>query len=318
MRAGLTAAAVAASVTFAAAAASLLVRPPRRLGPRVRPYTAVTRVGLGLIPDVLGRANPGPLFGQATLRRLWAPMLAGPVDRLVQMLLFIDEERLELRLRQSGLYPNIEEAMRPQAYRMGVLLRTSALAAGGGALAAVTGGSGARVLLFGLAGAALGVFLARSRLAEAVRRRRDAIRAELYTINQLVAMYTRVGGGALEALRYAAERARGEAVQELSEVLLLHERGWSLGEALERAGRLTPEPEAARTYRLVSTCQEQGADLSQALLALSKDLRSVRRDDMRRRAAKRRILMVIPVVVILAPVTMLFLAAPIPSIVFGG
>lgn len=318
MRAGLTAAAVAASVTFAAAAASLLVRPPRRLGPRVRPYTAVTRVGLGLSPDVLGRANPGPLFGQATLRRLWAPMLAGPVDRLVQMLLFIDEERLELRLRQSGLYPNIEEAMRPQAYRMGVLFRTSALAAGGGALAAVTGGSGARVLLFGLAGAALGVFLARSRLAEAVRRRRDAIRAELYTINQLVAMYTRVGGGALEALRYAAERARGEAVQELSEVLLLHERGWSLGEALERAGRLTPEPEAARTYRLVSTCQEQGADLSQALLALSKDLRSVRRDDMRRRAAKRRILMVIPVVVILAPVTMLFLAAPIPSIVFGG
>ena len=318
MRAGLTAAAVTASVTFAAAAASLLVRPPRRLGPRVRPYTAVTRVGLGLSPDVLGRANPGPLFGQATLRRLWAPMLAGPVDRLVQMLLFIDEERLELRLRQSGLYPNIEEAMRPQAYRMGVLFRTTALAAGGGALAAVTGGSGARVLLFGLAGAALGVFLDSSRLAEAVQRRRDAIRAELYTINQLVAMYTRVGGGALEALRYAAERARGEAVQELSEVLLLHERGWSLGDALERAGRLTPEPEAARTYRLVSTCQEQGADLSQALLALSKDLRSVRRDDMRRRAAKRRILMVIPVVVILAPVTMLFLAAPIPSIVFGG
>lgn len=318
MRAGLVTAAVTASVTFAAAAASLLVRPPRRLGPRVRPYTAVTRVGLGLSPDVLGRANPGPLFGQATLRRLWAPMLAGPVDRLVQMLLFIDEDRLELRLRQSGLYPSIEEAMRPQAYRMGVLFRASALAAGGGALAAVTGGSGARVLLFGLAGAALGVFLARSRLAEAVQRRRDAIRAELYTINQLVAMYTRVGGAALEALRYATERARGEAVQELSEVLLLHERGWSLEEALERAGRLTPEPEAARTYRLVSTCQEQGADLSQALLALSKDLRSVRRDDMRRRAAKRRILMVIPVVVILAPVTMLFLAAPIPSIVFGG
>lgn len=318
MRAGLVTAAVASSVTFAAAAAALLVRPPRRLGPRVRPYTAVTRVGLGLIPDVLGRANPGPLFGQATIRRLWAPMLAGPLDRLVQMLLFIDEERLELRLRQSGLYPNIEEAMRPQAYRMSVLFRAAALAAGAGGLAAVTGGSGARVLLFGLVGAALGVFLARSRLAEAVRRRRDAIRAELYTINQLVAMYTRVGGGALEALRYAAERSRGTAVEELSEVLMLHERGWSLGEALERAGRLTPEPEAARTYRLVSTCQEQGADLSQALLALSKDLRSVRRGDMRRRAAKRRLLMVIPVVVILAPVTMLFLAAPIPSIVFGG
>ena len=318
MRAGLAIAAVASSVVFAAAAASLLVHPPRRLGPRIRPYTAVTRVGLGLSPDVLGRANPGPLFGQATLRRLWAPMLAGPLDRLARMLLFVNEEQLELRLRQSGLYPSVEEELRPQAYRIGALFRAAVLAAGAAGLALVTGGSGVRVLLFGLVGAALGMFLARSRLSEAVRRRRDSIRAELYTVNQLVAMYTRVGGGALEALRYVAERAHGTAVEEISEVLLLHERGWSLGEALERAGGLTPEPEAARTYRLLSTCQEQGADLSEALLGLSKDLRSVRRDDMRRQAAKRRILMVIPVVVILAPVTMLFLAAPIPSIVFGG
>ena len=102
MRAGLMIAAVASSAVFAAAAASLLVHPPRRLGPRIRPYTAVTRVGLGLSPDVLGRANPGPLFGQATLRRLWAPMLAGPLDRLARMLLFVNEEQLELRLRQSG------------------------------------------------------------------------------------------------------------------------------------------------------------------------------------------------------------------------
>ena len=318
MSPGLAVAAVAASVTFAVVGAAVLIRPPRRLGPRIRPYTTVTRVSLGLSPDILGRANPGPVFGQATIRRLWSPMLSGPLDRLAQMLLFVDEGRLELRLRQAGLYPDVEEALRPQAYRMGALLRVVLFAAGASGLALVAGSSGGRVLLFGLVGAALGVFLARSRLAEAVRRRRDAIRAELYTINQLVAMYTRVGGGALEALRYVAERAHGTAVEEVSEVLLLHERGWSLGDALERAGRLTPEPEAARTYRLIATCQEQGADLAEALLGLSKDLRSVRRDDMRRRAAKRRILMVIPVVVILAPVTMLFLAAPIPSIVFGG
>ena len=169
-----------------------------------------------------------------------------------------------------------------------------------------------------MVGAVLGVFVARSRLNEAVRRRKDSIRAELYTINQLVAMYTRVGGGALEGIRYVVDRARGAAIDEMTEVLQLHERGWSFGEALERAERLTPEPEAARTYRLVATSQEQGSDLAEALLGLSKDLRAVRRDDLRRRAAKRRILMVIPVVVILAPVTMLFMAAPIPSILFGG
>ena len=318
MSPGMEFAAVAASVIFAVTGAAALVRPPRRLGPRIRPYTTVTRVSLGLSPDILGRANPGPVFGHSTVRRLWSPMLSGPIDRLAQLLLFVNEDQLELRLRQSGLYRNVEEVLRPQAYRMGALLRVVMFTAGAAGLALVVGSSGGRVLLFGLVGAALGVFLARSRLAEAVRRQRDAIRAELYTINQLVAMYTRVGGGVLESLRYVTKRAHGAAVEEISEVLLLHQRGWSLREALERAGRLTPEPEAARTYRLIATCQEQGADLAEALLDLSKDLRSVRRDDLRRRAAKRRILMVIPVVVILAPITMLFLAAPIPSIIFGG
>ena len=318
MNAGLGIGAVTASVTFAVAAAAMVVRPPRRLGPRVRPYTAATRVGLGMSPDILGRANPGPVFGEGTIRRLLFPMLSGPLDRLARLFVFVDESELALLLRQSGLYPNIEQAWRPHAYRTGALGRVVAFAAGLSAFALFVGSSAGRVLLFGGAGAAVGAFLARSRLSEAVRRRRDSIRAELYTINQLVAMYTRVGGGVLEAIRYVVARARGTAVDELAEVLLLHERGWSFGEAMERAERLTPEPEAARAYRLMATCQEQGTDLAEALLGLSKDLRAVRRDDLRRRAAKRRILMVIPVVVILAPITMLFMAAPIPSIIFGG
>ncbi len=318
MSTGLVKGAVTASVTFAVAAAAMVVRPPRRLGPRIRPYTATTRVGLGTSPDVLGRANPGPVFGEGTIRRLLSPMFSGPLDRLARLLVLVDESELALLLRQSGLYPNIEPAWRPQAYRTGALGRVVAFAAGLIGFALFVGSSAGRVLLFGGVGAAVGAFLARSRLSEAVRRRRDSIRAELYTINQLVAMYTRVGGGVLEAIRYVVTRARGAAVDELAEVLLLHERGWSFGEAIERAERLTPEPEAARTYRLMATCQEQGTDLAEALLGLSKDLRAVRRDDLRRRAAKRRILMVIPVVVILAPITMLFMAAPIPSIVFGG
>ena len=212
----------------------------------------------------------------------------------------------------------MDEARRLQAYRMGALGRTVLFAAGLISLALFTDGSTARVLVFGAVGAFLGGFLARSWLNGAVRRRRNSIRAELYTINQLIAMYTRVGGGPLEAIRYVVERARGVAVDEMLEVVQLHERGWSLREALERAERLTPEPEAARTYRLMATSQEQGSDLAHALLGLSKDLRAERRDDLRRQAARRRILMVVPVVVILAPVTLLFMAAPIPSIVFGG
>ena len=185
-------------------------------------------------------------------------------------------------------------------------------------VALLGGGSAMRVILFMAAGATLGGLQVRARLSEAVRRRREAIRAELYTINQLVAMYTRVGGGPIQGLRYVVGRARGIAVEEIAEVLHLHDRGWVFAEAMARAERLTPEPEAARTYRVMARSQEQGSDLSDALLGLSKDLRAMRRDALRRAAARRRILMVIPVVVVLAPITMLFMAAPIPSIVFGG
>ena len=44
MNTGLVMGAVAASVTFAVVATALVVRPLRRLGPRIRPYTAATRV----------------------------------------------------------------------------------------------------------------------------------------------------------------------------------------------------------------------------------------------------------------------------------
>ena len=317
MNAGLVMGAIAASVTFAVVCTALVIRPLRRLGPRVRPYTAATRVGIGLSPGILSRVGEGAAFEEDSARNLLLRSFSQPLDRLARSLVFIDEESLALRLRQSGLYPGIEEARRPQAYRMGALGRMVLFASGLSAFAMFVGSSTARVLAFGAAGIFLGGFLARSRLTEAVRRRRESIRAELYTINQLVAMYTRVGGGALEAIRYVVERSRGVAVDEMAEVLLLHERGWSLREALERAERLTPEPEAARTYRLMATSQEQGTDLAEALLGLSKDLRAERRNDLRRQAARRRILMVVPVVVILAPITMLFMAAPIPSIVFG-
>ena len=317
MNTGLAIGAVAASVTFAVVGAALVVCPLRRLGPRVRPYTAATRVDLGLRPDVSRRvghrAGSGGSGCSGILRSI-----SGGLDRLASLLVFGDDESLALRLRQSGLYQGLDEARRLQAYRMGALGRTVLFAGGLVTLALFTNGSASRVLAFGSAGAFLGGFLTRSRLTGAIRRRRESIRAELYTINQLVAMYTRVGGGALEAIRYVVERARGVVVDEMAEVMQLHERGWSLREALERAERLTPEPEAGRTYRLVATSQEQGSDLAEALLGLSKDLRAQRRDDLRRQAARRRIMMVIPVVVILAPVTLLFMAAPIPSIVFGG
>lgn len=318
MSTGLLVAAVASSVTFAMVGVAMIVRPLRRLSPRVRPYISGSRIGLGLSPDALSQAGAAP--GMSDHGPGYPPVsrLSSLLDRIGRLLVVIDDEKLAVLLRQSGLYSGLEDSQRLQAYRMGVLCRVFLLTSGLAAVAFLSDGSGARVVLFGLAGGMLGAFLGRSRLWEGVRKQRESIRSELYTINQLVAMYTRVGGGVIEAIRYVVSRTRGVTAGELTEVLILHEHGWTLREALERAENLTPEPEAARTYRLIATAQEQGADLAAGLLGLAKDLRFGRRDDLRRRAARRRILMVIPVVVILAPVTLLFIAAPIPSIVFGG
>ena len=309
--------ALGASVVFGVSTAWVVMRPPRRLAPRVRPYTAATRAELRRSPDALGQASPGPIFGEGTLRRLMAPIVGSFVDRLSRIITSSSDEQLRMRLRQSGLFVDVPEAMRPQAYRMRALGRSTLFGAGLGALGLMIKGTAAGMLFFGVLGFALGVLLARSSLDTAVSDRRDRIRAELYTVNQLVAMRTRVGGEAIEAIRHVVDRAHGAVVDELGEALRLHERGWSFSEALVRAAELTPEPEAARTYRVVATSQERGADLADALLDLAKDLRSSRRDQIRQQAAKRRVMMVIPIVVILAPVTLLFLGAPIPSIILG-
>ncbi len=52
--------------------------------------------------------------------------------------------------------------------------------------------------------------------------------------------------------------------------------------------------------------------------ALSEDLRDTRREEIRKSATKRRAAMLVPTIAVLAPVMLLFIAAPLPSIVFGS
>jgi pilus assembly protein TadC len=80
---------------------------------------------------------------------------------------------------------------------------------------------------------------------------------------------------------------------------------------------VTPEPSCARTYALLSAAEERGADLAAALLELSEDVREARRETMRRTATKRRAAMLVPIIGILAPVMLLFVAAPLPRILFN-
>lgn len=305
------------TIVFAVSVAWVVVRPYRSLAGRVRPYATVARVRLTSAADVRGVAHAGPAFGDATMKRLFGPILNRIIDIFGRLVATSGTDRLAVRLRQGGLYPDLPASQRVQEFRVRSLVRSLSWTAGLGAFGLVVS-SPRSMVIFGVLGFAYGVLSARSRIDRAVNERSERLRGELYTINQLIAMRTRVGGGVVDAIRHVVIRGRGALIDELAEVLRLHESGVPLPDALNRAADLTPEPEAARTYAVLATAQERGADLGEALLDLSKDLRAARREELQRNASKRRLLMVIPIVIILAPIVLLFIAAPIPQIIFGG
>jgi tight adherence protein C len=284
---------------------AVLVKPARRLGPRVRPYSIAGTVSLGGTPE-LGRVPGGPV-------RSWMEQVAERFGRLTDG---TAEDELRLRLHQSGLFPGVDRLL--ETYRLRQLSSTAVWIALG-----FVGGLGLRAHVGGaLATAALGAVVGATRwpgrVERAIEERRMRLRIEVYTVNQLLAMRVRVGGGVIQAVRYVVDRGVGVMASELSEVVRLHRSGVPAAEALAAAATSTPDSHAARTYWLLSSAEERGADLASALLALSEDVREARREAIRRAATKRRAAMLIPTIAILAPIMLLFVAAPLPGIVFGG
>lgn len=294
----------------------LLVSPTRRLASRVRPYTIAARTSLGRSADVLAVARPSPLLAGGTLRRLFGPPLDALAAKLSRLVDTASDERLLLRLRQAGLFLDVPEQRQVQEHRV----RQLANGAGGsmlGILASMlTGANAAVVLLVGLVGFVGGVARWRAKIDRAIEERRMRMRIELYTVNHLLAMNVKVGGGVVQAVQRVVQRGNGEIVDELSAALVAHETGLRAPEAFQRMVRITPEPNAARTYRLLASGAEWGADLAEGLLSLAEDIREGRREALRRTATKRRAAMLIPIIAILAPVMLLFIVAPLPSLLF--
>lgn len=293
------------------ALAWMVLRPPRRLRGRVRPYAQVARIRLlrGADPEAYPvDALDGRSFGRVVDRLFrYATRILGPKD----------DEALALRLRQSGMYPGMEPADRIAAYRRRALLTSMTVAAVLGAAGWLSQGA-IGLVAFGVAGFFLGALMARGRIDRAVTTRRRRIQSELYTVNQILAMRARAGGGVIDALGYVEHRGVGIVVGELRDVLQLSRTGVPITDALRRAASSTAEPEAARLYHSLAIAQERGVDLADTLLALAKDLRVARRDEAITSAARQRVVAVVPIVVILAPIAIAFMAAPLPSLILGG
>lgn len=280
-----------------------IVPPPRRLGDRVQPYVSPTLVAMSRpsSPGVLGS-----IFGPMV--RDLADWLGGLLDRA-------GAEVTTIKLKQAGWFRGLDDQEMVTAYRITQLKTLAVAAAATVAAGVVLGASPGMRLALVVLGLVVGISRTRGRLDKAVDERRERMRVEVYTVNQLLAMRVRAGGGVIQAVSATTQRGRGEVVAELEDALRLHRAGWSGPEAFRRIAELTPEPFCSRTYRLLASAEERGSDLAGALLSLSEDVRETRRESVRRTATKRRAAMLIPTVVILAPVLILFVAAPLPYLI---
>lgn len=294
------------SSLLTAIAALLLMRrltpPPRRLHHRVHPYQEPTPAGF--FPARAG-----------AVRSVFGPIFESLADQVGRLLDRSGQSVTAARLRQAGWFRGVAEREMAVAYR-GMQLKSLASWTAGALLVglAIDASMSTRIVLVVLGGV-VGATRTKGRLEKAVEARRQQMRVEIYTVNQLLAMRVRAGGGVIQAVKAVVERGSGGVVGELEEALRLHRAGWQGPDAFRRIAELSPEPFCSRTYRLLAMAEEKGADLAEALLALSEDVRETRREAVKRMATKRRAAMLVPTIAILAPVLILFVVAPLPYLI---
>jgi Flp pilus assembly protein TadB len=255
--------------------------------------------------------DAAPLAG-GVLTRLFGPPVIALVGRLTRSGSGRGDDKLARLLRQAG-----EIDRTPDEYRVRQLGEAVAIGVVSGAAVGSLVRAPAVALLAGVAGFVVGLTRSRRRLEREVTSRAARIRLELYTVNQLLAMHVRTGAGPMQAVQRLVDRGQGVVVGELGDTLTRIRSGMGESAAFRRAAELTPEPSATRTYQLIAAGVERGVDLAGGLLALSEDIRDARREQLHKDAVRRRAAMLIPTIGILAPIMLLFIAAPLPSIVLG-
>jgi len=305
-------AALLGGIAVALAVRSVTNRRPR-LAVRLEPFVIRSRTQLGLPADPALLVDPSRPAPVGVISRVFGPALSDLAERLIRLLSGGRDADLAQRLRHAG---RSDET--PAQWRLRTVGGAVLIAAIAGMACAAVGFGPVNVIVLGLTALALGIALGRGRLTTAVEERRARMRSELAVTAQLLAMRVRTGDGPLQAVQRIATTGTGPAAAELAAVLAQITAGEADARAFERLAIDTAEPAAARLYRLLATTAEQGGDLPRALRALADDLRNQHREDLERSATRRRGLMVGATVVFLAPVMLVFVASPIPRIVFGA
>ncbi|WP_108666518.1 type II secretion system F family protein [Euzebya rosea] len=304
--------AATATGAFVASVIWTVLRPKRRLAGRVRPYALSSLSALGRPVDARSvRIASGEVApGRAGL--------GGLLERAVELLLLRGDadDALHRRLVQAKVYAVPEQRLvgehRVRQVLAGVIGIVAATAAG-----TAVGLSGVGTVALGVVGLVAGVARPSGAVDRAITRRRERMRAELPPVAQLLAMRARAGGSITTALVATADRCHGLVADDLGDALSQHRAGRPLEDALETLASTTPEPEAARLYRLLAGGMRYGLDVAPELLRLAREGREHHLTRLRREATRRRATLLLPIIGLLAPLMLLFVAAPLPSLLGG-
>jgi tight adherence protein C len=298
---------VCACLAGAVATASWLViqprRPPLR---RLLPYAEVTRSRLGVPVETM----PRPVFASEAARRLLGPLASSVLDHLGRLLKVSDNDTLQRQLRQAGMTMTVEQ------YRRLHLRWVIASPIVCGVVGILLGSTPVALLLVA-AGAFAGVRKMPDTIRSSTRKRASRCRSDLPTIAGLLSPRLYNNKSLAVAIGDLVSEGSGPIIDDLSRVLAATRTGVGLGAALERAAEEAVDAAAARFYRFLSAATAGGIDLPKALLDQADELRTIRREEVERAAAARQISMVIPTLVLMVPVTIVFLMAPIPKMLFG-
>src|SRR5262249_45547423 len=132
----------------------------------------------------------------------------------------------------------------PDAYRTRMAVQVLAFGAGGAGLGVLVFHRPIAAIGLSLCGVVFGASRLRGRLDRGLAGRRERIRLEVYTVNQLLAMHVRTGAGPVQATQRIVDRGHGVVVDELRGVLAAMHNGVGESEAFRHAADITPEPAA--------------------------------------------------------------------------
>jgi Flp pilus assembly protein TadB len=197
-------------------------------------------------------------------------------------------------------------ARSPLTFRRAVAAGTGAAI---GALIALAG-TGRSAAALAAAGAGCGLLAVNLGAARGRDRHRRALRRELPTVADALALGVLAGEPVGAAIDGFCRRSRGATAGELSAAMERHRDGASLHEALLGAARTTGHADAARLYETLAHAHQTGGRLADRLADLAVDFRAGIARDLTAEGGRRALAVYAPILALQIPVTLLFLIYP--------